>query len=263
MRHEPAGDVDYETGGHAYASIRQPEPAFATAIRAALGDARTLINVGAGAGSYEPADLEVTPVEPSAVMRAQRPSTLAAAVDAVAEDLPFDDLSFDAALASVTVHQWRDLTKGLGEIRRVTRGPVVIMTFDPDALRSFWLGAYVPTLMNYEAGRMPPIATLIDALGGQTAVTALPIPARCRDGFAEAYFGRPEAFLDERVRASQSAWRFIGDDERDAGLSMLAHDLRDGTWDQRFGFLRDAPSFRGALRLLVNTPSRLTPGDRQ
>ena len=121
MRETPAGDFDYERGDIDYAAIRQPEPVFADAIRRALGDVKTLVNVGAGAGSYEPGDLEVTPVEPSASMRRQRPAHLSPAVDGVAEALPFDDKSFDAALATITIHQWRDLEQGLDDQTRLYR----------------------------------------------------------------------------------------------------------------------------------------------
>jgi ubiquinone/menaquinone biosynthesis C-methylase UbiE len=134
MRDRPAGDFDYESGGAHYSAIRQPEPVIAQAIREALGSAHSLLNVGAGAGSYEPLELEVTAVEPSARLREQRPSHLSRAIDAVAENLPFDDRSFDASLASITIHQWSDLEAGLLEMRRVTRGPVVLTTFDPAAL---------------------------------------------------------------------------------------------------------------------------------
>ena len=134
-----AGDVDYGEIGATYARYRQPEPAIAAQILAALGDARTVLNVGAGAGSYEPVDRIVTAIEPSASMRAQRPGQLTAAIDGVAEALPFPNASFDAAMASVTVHQWSDLERGLVEMRRVTRGPVVILTGDPDCFADYWL----------------------------------------------------------------------------------------------------------------------------
>jgi Methyltransferase domain len=137
-----AGDADYATIGQAYTRYRRPDPRIAAHLAEALGPARTVLNVGAGAGSYEPADREVIPVEPSASMRAQRPAGLAAAVDATAENLPFDDDSFDAAMTTFSVHQWGDLRGGLREMRRVTRGPVVVLTCDPDLVRAFWLYEY-------------------------------------------------------------------------------------------------------------------------
>lgn len=253
MRQEPAGDFDYERSGDGYAQIRRPEPAFATRIRRALGGASTLLNVGAGSGSYEPTDLTVTAVEPSASMRSQRPLHLTEAIDAVAEELPFDDDSFDAALASVTVHQWRDLPAGLAEIRRVTTGPVVIMTFDPVALERFWLTDYAPEMMRIESGRMPSIDLLGQLLGGQIALEHLPIPHGCSDGFAEAFFGRPEAFLSDDVRRSQSAWGFVSPEEERRSVLALTSALEDGSWDARHGALREAATYDGSLRLVIST----------
>jgi SAM-dependent methyltransferase len=255
VRQDPAGDVDYEAGGTGYAEVRRPEPRFAAAIRRALGEARTLVNVGAGAGSYEPADMEVTPVEPSAAMRSQRPPSLAPAIDATAEDLPFPDDAFDAALASVTIHQWRDLARGLAEVRRVTRGPVVILTFDPVALHRFWLTGYAPDMMAHECGRMPPLEAVVDALGGSSTVDGLPIPFDCSDGFAEAFFGRPEALLDERVRRAQSAWNFVGRDAERRAVDRLAGALDSGAWDAAHGVLRTTAEYHGALRLVTARPA--------
>jgi len=254
MRAVPAGDFDYEQHGAHYSAIRRAEPRFARRIRDALGDASSLINVGAGAGSYEPEDMTVTPVEPSASMRSQRPAHLAPAVDAVAEDLPFPDGAFDAALASVTVHQWSDLGRGLAELRRVTRGPVVIMTFDPVPLRKFWLAEYAPEMMVRESDRMPDLGELAARLTGNVRIDELSIPSGCADGFAEAYFGRPEAFLDARVRRSQSAWGFVDGDEERRSVERLRAALADGTWDRRFGGLRSASEYSGSLRLVVALP---------
>jgi len=252
VRSEPAGDVDYESTGRHYSAIRRPEPEFVAAIRVALEDAQSLINIGAGAGSYEPTDMLVTAIEPSASMRLQRPEYLVPAIDAVAEELPFPDQTFDSALASVTIHQWRDLAKGLSEMRRVTRGPIVIMTFDPDALRKFWLTDYSPELMSYEAGRMPRLDTVVDLLSGRSTVINLPIPRECRDGFAEAYFGRPEGFLNADVRLSQSSWGFIPKSEQESAVDRLRADIDDGRWDQRFGYLRTMSHYEGSLRLIIN-----------
>ncbi|MCO5092978.1 class I SAM-dependent methyltransferase [Bosea sp. (in: a-proteobacteria)] len=149
-----AGDADYGRIGAGYSRFRQPEPAIARLIEQALGDARTVLNVGAGAGSYEPAGRQVTPVEPSAAMRAERPADLPVAVDAAAEELPFADRSFDAAMASFTIHQWRDLERGLGEMRRVTRGPVVILSCDPERVSEFWLNDYAPDVLANDPGAL-------------------------------------------------------------------------------------------------------------
>jgi SAM-dependent methyltransferase len=249
-----AGDADYGTIGLDYAQYRQPEPAFAAAIRDALGDANTLLNVGAGAGSYEPTDLDVTAVEPSAAMRAQRPTGSAPAIDAVAESLPFPDDAFDASLASFTVHQWRDLRAGLREVRRVTRGPVVILTCDPSALQASWLDEYAPEVIATEAGRYPRIEDIRAELGGTITVSVLPIPLACTDGFSEAYYGRPEALLDPGARRANSAWSFVGRDVEERFERMLRHDLDDGAWDARHGQLRTQPTYDGSLRLIVGQP---------
>ncbi|QDZ15580.1 class I SAM-dependent methyltransferase [Humibacter ginsenosidimutans] len=246
-----AGDADYGVIGPGYSRYRQPEPAFSDAIRAALGSARTLVNVGAGAGSYEPDHLTVTAVEPSAAMRAQRPAGSAPVVDAVAEDLPFDDCAFDAALASFTVHQWRDLQRGLREIRRVTSGPVVILTADPSALERSWINDYAPEVIATEGGRYPTITDLRSGLGGTVTVENVPIPLGCVDGFSEAYFGRPEALLDPGARRANSAWSFVSQDIEHRFERDLRADLASGAWDDRYGHLRTQPTFDGSLRLIV------------
>jgi SAM-dependent methyltransferase len=254
-RRAPAGDFDYESAGSGYARLRRPDPRLAALVHAGLGDARTVVNVGAGAGSYEPADRLVTAVEPSAAMRSQRPAGLSAAVDAVAQSLPFADDSFDAAMATVTVHQWPDPAAGLRELRRVARGPVVILTFDADALDRLWLFSYFPELLAIERGRFPAIAAIRTALAGVSSVAPVPIPIDCVDGFAEAYYARPEAFLDPDVRGSQSGWGFLPAAATRVGLDRLRADLDSGDWDRRFGALRRQPEFVGAVRLITAVPS--------
>ncbi|MHA7984767.1 methyltransferase domain-containing protein [Rathayibacter sp. CAU 1779] len=249
-----AGDADYSVIGVGYARYRRPEPAFASAIADALGDAMTLVNIGAGAGSYEPTELDVTAVEPSAAMRAQRPVGSAPVVDAIAERLPFADDAFDAALASFTVHQWRDLRAGLREARRVTSGPVVILTGDPTALRSFWLNEYAPEVIATEAARYPDLADIRSGLGGVVTVTELPIPLKCTDGFSEAYYGRPEALLDPGARLANSAWSFVDPSVGERFERTLRADLDSGAWDARHGHLRIQPFFNGSLRLIVGRP---------
>jgi SAM-dependent methyltransferase len=249
-RPAPAGDFDYEAHGARYAAIRRPDPRIAAQVHAALGAAETVVNVGAGAGSYEPEDRAVVAVEPSATMRAQRPHRLPA-VDATAERLPFDDGAFDAAMAMTTIHQWSDLHRGLGEMRRVARGPVVILTFDGAALDRLWLAGYAPELMVAEARRMPPTDRVLAALGGTGTVAEVPIPLDCTDGFTEAFYGRPERFLDPDVRRAQSAWGFVAPGVEDRAVAHLARDLDSGAWDARFGALRTQPWFIGAVRLVV------------
>lgn len=248
------GDFDYESNGHGYADVRRPDPRIAARIHAALGDARTVLNVGAGAGSYEPSDRYVVAVEPSARMRAQRPAGAAPAVDATASRLPFDDDSFDAVMATVTVHQWADLSLGLSELRRVARGPVVILTFDGDALSLHWLTSYVPELIAAESRRMPPVASIARMIGPRVSVVPVPIPLDCTDGFTEAFYGRPERFLDPAVRAAQSSWAFVDPAVAARGVDRLRADLGSGTWDARHGHLRTQPEFHGSMRLLVGRP---------
>ncbi len=226
------------------------DPQIAAQIRAALGDARTVLNVGAGAGAYEPADRAVTAVEPSEAMRAQRPPHLPRAVDAVAEALPFADASFDAAMSTFSAHHWRDLDKGLAEMRRVTRGPVVILTSDPDRVGDFWLADYAPEPTRLRAARYPAIGTIVSALGGRCRVETVPIPRDCADDFTEAFYGRPEMFLDPAVRRS-SGWDQLAAEAAAAFEAKLRDDLRSGAWDARHGALRTQPCFAGSLRLIV------------
>jgi SAM-dependent methyltransferase len=251
----PAGDYDYEQGGAGYALRRRTDPSIAALIRGALGPATSIINVGAGTGSYEPDDLEVTAVEPSAMMRSQRPARLTCALDAVAEALPFDDDTFDAAMATVTIHQWSDADQGLREMRRVSRGPVVILTFDGDALDEFWLASFAPEMIAAERRRYPKIDHVLEVLGGKSTVTIVPVPHDCPDGFTEAFYGRPEAFLDVAVRRSQSAWSFVSQDVEAASVEKLRSSLESGEWDARYEDLRYQPEYLGSLRLIVATPA--------
>lgn len=250
-----AGDADYSVIGADYAAYRRADPRIFSAIEAAFGTARTVVNVGAGAGSYEPADRDMTAVEPSAAMRAQRPPHLARAIDATAESLPFPNDAFDAALASFTVHQWGDLRAGLRELRRVTAGPVVVLTCDPAALDRFWLRDYAPEVIVTEASRYPPTAAIVEGLGGTLDVSAIPIPLGCTDGFGEAYYGHPEALLDPGARRANSAWSFVDDAVSERFERSLREDLDSGLWEARYGALRAAPSFAGSLRLVVSRPS--------
>lgn len=250
-----AGDYDYDAGGTGYAQQRRADPRIAALVHDALGDARTVLNVGAGAGSYEPADREVTAVEPSAAMRAQRPPHLAPAIDGTAEALPFADDAFDGAMAMVTIHQWRDVERGLRELRRVARGPVVVLTFDGSALDRLWLAEYVPELIAAERRRYPAIERVRELLGGTSTVVEVPIPIDCSDGFTEAYYARPEHFLDPAVRQAQSAWGFVDAAAIERGIGRLRADLDSGAWDRGYGYLRAQPEFVGALRLVTARPT--------
>ncbi len=250
-----AGDVDYHAHGVGYANRRRTDPRIARRIEHALGSARTIVNVGAGAGSYEPSGRGVLAVEPSTAMLTQRPADAAPAVRSVAASLPLGDASVDAAMAMVTVHQWPDAPAGLLELRRVARRAVVLLTFDPDALDALWLAEYSPELYEAERARYPAMDELSAVLGPGTTIEPVPVPFDCVDGFTEAFYGRPEAFLDPAVRGSQSAWSFVDDADEDRAVAKLADDLASGRWDARHGHLRTEPEFVGALRLVVSRPS--------
>ncbi len=251
-----AGDADYGAIGGGYARYRRADPRIAAVVSAALGDARTVVNVGAGAGSYEATHLEVTAVEPSAAMRAQRPAHLPQAVDAVAERLPFPDGAFDAAMTTFSIHQWSDTAAGLREMRRVTRGPVVILTCDPARVRDFWLYRYAPLVLDTEARRYPAIAGITAALGGDVTVEPLPVPIDCTDGFNEGYYGRPELLLDPAARQACSAWSFVAPESARHSTARLRADLTDGTWDAHHGHLRREPHLNGSLVLVRAVPGR-------
>jgi Methyltransferase domain len=249
-----AGDFDYETRGAGYGSRRRTDRRIEEQVHAALGDARSVINVGAGTGSYEPEDRYVVAVEPSASMRSQRTVSKVPAIDGRAESLPFDDATFDAAMAIVTVHQWSDCSAGLRELRRVSRGPVVVMTFDGGELDRFWLARYAPELIEAERRRYPTIGAIREVLGGRSTVLEVTIPLDCADGFTEAFYGRPEAFLESEVRRSQSAWGFVDRATEESSVRRLADALARGRWDAEFGHLRTQGEFVGSLRLVTAVP---------
>lgn len=249
-----AGDADYASIGAIYRNYRIADPRIATFVHAALGNARKVLNVGAGTGSYEPTDRDVTPVEPSATMREKRSPHLPTAIDACAERLPFPDHYFDATMGTFTVHQWVDLAAGLSEVRRVTRGPVAFLTCDPTLLRTYWLYEYAPEVIETEASRYPQISRLAAGLAGTTTVTPVPIPLDCTDGFNDAYYGRPELLLDPNARLACSAWSFVDPLAVARFETNLANDLANGTWDARYGHLRKQKFLEGSLVLVVSTP---------
>lgn len=238
----------YDRIGQGYRRHRQPDPRIAALVRDALGDARSVVNVGAGAGSYEPTDREVVAVEPSETMIAQRPQGSAPVVQASAESLPFADGSFDASMAILTIHHWGDRSRGLGELRRVARRRVVILTHLPDAA-PFWLtDDYVPEITAMDRGIFPSIAD-IEATLGPARVSAVPVPHDCIDGFLGAYWRRPEAYLDPAVRASISGFAKLP--STDDGVERLRADLASGAWERRNGSLRGLASLDLGYRLVV------------
>jgi SAM-dependent methyltransferase len=241
----------YDTIGTGYVVTRRTEPRIAAQVWAALGDARTVLNVGAGTGSYEPTDRDVTAVEPSAVMRAQRPAGTAPCVAASAESLPFDDGSFDAAMAISTVHHWPDPIAGLREMRRVARR-VVVLTHDTDDaawLHRFWLTRdYLPEVAAMIAGR-PSVDRLAGAIGARRE--PVPIPWDCVDGFFEAHWRRPEAYLGDRVRRGVSVWARVGPRAERRAVDALREDLTSGRWAERNRELLDLDAAELGLRLLI------------
>ncbi|MEU3601109.1 MerR family transcriptional regulator [Streptomyces sp. NPDC006798] len=241
----------YDLIGAAYPATRRTEPRIAAQVWAALGDARTVLNVGAGTGSYEPPDREVTAVEPSAVMRARRPPGAARCVAADAERLPFEDQTFDAAMAFSTVHHWRDPIAGLREMRRVARRVVVFTheTGDPGWRHRFWLSRdYLPEVAGLVAGR-PPLERLVRAVGGRTEPVL--VPWDCADGFFEAHWRRPEAYLDEEVRRAVSVWTRVGPAAERRAVAALRADLDSGRWAERNPELAGLGAAELGLRLIV------------
>jgi SAM-dependent methyltransferase len=228
---------------------RRTEPRIAEQVWAALGDAQTVLNVGAGTGSYEPADRTVTAVEPSAVMRAQRPHGAAPCLAAIAERLPFPDHSFDAAMAFATVHHWRDPIAGVREMRRVARRVVVFTcdTTDRSWRRRFWLTRdYLPEVAASPVGLATELAGAIGA-----RVEPVLVPWDCADGFFEAYWRRPEAYLDENVRRGISIWTAIGPDVEQRAVRSLRDDIDSGRWAERNHELLGLDAAELGLRLLI------------
>ena len=240
-------NAHYNTIGLNYADLRKPDPRIGAMIRNALGDAKTVLNVGAGAGSYEPTDLRVTAIEPSAEMIAQRPASDTTVIQGVAEDLPFEDQSFDASMAALTIHHWSDQAKGLREMRRVTRGNIVLLTFDPD-VQSFWLFDYIPGLIALDDKQMPKLAAYREWLG-DVKIMPVPVPYDCLDGFMSAYWRRPTAYLDPKVRAAISPFWALGDISEE--LLKLERDLESGEWAKRYQRLLNRDSLDCGYRLIV------------
>ncbi|MEM7080111.1 MAG: class I SAM-dependent methyltransferase [Pseudomonadota bacterium] len=222
----------YDTIGVNYANLRQADPRIAAQIDDALGTAKRVVNVGAGAGSYEPAGREVTALEPSAQMIAQRSPTAAAAVQGSAEALPFDDNTFDAAMALLTIHHWPDKPRGVGQMCRVATDRVLFLTYDPE-FRGLWQMDYFPQLTELDDGNMPSMSEFAGWLGDAVEICDVHVPWDCSDGFLYAFWRRPAAYLDARIRAGISAfWAIDGVDD---GVACLQADLASGAWEARYG----------------------------
>ena len=240
-------DALYDRIGIDYADLRKPDPRIARRIHDVLGSATSVLNVGGGTGSYEPADRQVTAVEPSAEMIRQRNAAAAPAVQGRAESLPFADDTFDAAMAILTVHHWTDKAAGLREMRRVARGPVVILTFDPFH-RGSWLTDYLPQLAELDEAQMPHMSDY-EAWIGPVSISPVPIPKDCSDGFLYAYWHRPEAYLDPRIRRGSSS--FWTSPDLNDGLARLEADLASGEWSRRYRHLLDLDELDVGYRLVV------------
>ncbi len=241
---------EYDDIGRLYTRHRRPDPRIAAQIDAALGDAASVINVGAGTGSYEPTGRQVVAVDPSAVMIAQRPPHAAPALRARAEALPFPTGSFDAALAVLTVHHWTDIAGGLAELVRVANR-VVVLTFDDAVHGGLWVTTdYLPESNELPSAR-PPAPQFMAQCIEATRIEVVPIAADCVDGFNWAYWRRPEAYLDPEVRACISALAQLPDDLVASRLEQLRVDLDDGTWMARHAHLLDMTSIDGGLRLVI------------
>jgi SAM-dependent methyltransferase len=241
----------YDSIGATYSRTRRADPRITEALLTALGDARSLVNVGAGVGAYEPSDRQVLAVEPSRVMLAQRLPTAAPAIRASAERLPLADNSFDAAMAVLSDLHWADRARGLCELRRVARERVVVLTLDVERAPDFWL------VRDYLPGAVPKstmtIKRILEHLGGGRSIE-VPIPRDCRDGFIHAFWRRPEAFLDPTIRASMSFLASLPARQVDAALERLRRDINSGAWANRNGELLELEALDCGYRLVIADP---------
>lgn len=249
-------DATYDRIGVGYGQQRRGDPRIGARIGAALGDARTVLNIGAGTGSYEPRDREVTAVEPSAEMISQRPAAAAPVVQASAESLPFGDDSFDAAMAVLTAHHWTDLNAGLNEMLRVTRLRVVIVSFDSAALEELWITAdYFPEMLQLKRPSGTSSRNLVKMLPAATS-SPLPVPGDCEDHFFAALWARPELLFDEDVVRPMWVWQNISEEAKRKGRKRLAADLESGAWERHYGHLREKSELDVGLRLIVSELDR-------
>ncbi len=240
----------YDRMGLGYSGVRRADPRIEAAIWGALGDAKSVLNVGAGAGSYEPPDCQVIAVEPSPVMIAQRPPGSATVIEAVVESLPLEDKSVDAAMGVFTMQHWDDVDRGLAEVLRVTRERVVLLTLDLDVTADMWLCRdYLPEIIEHDRRAFPSIE-LLESILPNMEIDTIPVSNDCSDGFCVALWGRPEAHLDPGVRRASSTWHQLPPAAVDRGLGRLRHDLESGEWDRRHGELRNLASLDVGLRLV-------------
>jgi SAM-dependent methyltransferase len=246
----------YDEIGRGYSRTRREDPRFRALIHAALGDARTVANVGAGAGAYEPADRHVIAIEPSDVMAAQRPHRIPPAVRANAGNIPLRDHSVDAAMAILTIHHWDEqLEIGVQELRRVARGAVVILTYDASVSCSMWLMAdYLPEVVALDRRIFPPPGQIAQWLGGNVRIDKVPIPADTPDWSLGSFWAHPERVLDANARAATSGFARMPGNVVDRVVTEVSRDLASGLWDQRHGNLRHLDALDVGLRLVVAQP---------
>jgi SAM-dependent methyltransferase len=243
----------YDTIGAGYARTRREDPRLRRRIEAALGDARTVVNVGAGTGSYEPRDRHVVAIEPSDVMAAQRPPDLAPAIRATADDLPLRDDAVDAAMAVLTIHHWDDgRERGVRELRRVARGPVVVVTYDPAVSGEMWLVRdYLPEVAALDLRIFPPPAQVAEWLGGDVRCEVVPVPADTSDWMLGSFWAHPERVLDRAAREATSGFARMAPDVVERVIAAVGRDLASGAWDARYGHLRELDALDAGLRLIV------------
>lgn len=246
----------YDTIGSGYSGNRREDPQLSDRIHSSLGTARSVVNVGAGTGSYEPKDRDVVAVEPSAVMVSQRPSGAAPVVRGSASRLPLRDHSVDAAMAVLTIHHWDDdLDSGLAELRRVTRGPVVVVTYDTEVSNQMWLiQDYLPEVAALDSSTFPLIGRLARALGGDVEIEVVLTPHDTPDWTLGSFWAHPERVLDVGARSSTSGLARMEPAVIDRLVADLRRDLDDGSWEQRHGHLRGLPAFDAGMRLLIAHP---------
>jgi SAM-dependent methyltransferase len=256
------GDARYDLIGTEYAATRREDPRIAALIRSALGEARTVVNVGAGAGSYEPRDRNVVAIEPSEVMIAQRDPSLPPAIRSGAYPLPLEDRSMDAAMAVLTIHHWdEDQERGVREMRRVARGPVVILTIDAEVSSRMWLMAdYLPEVAELDRRIFTTPETLARWLGGDVDLRGVPISRDTPDWSLGSFWAHPERVLDAQARNSTSGFARMPREVVDRVVQAVERDLHDGTWEARHGHLHELDEYDAGLRLLVSTVPPDPPG---
>lgn len=246
----------YDTIGSGYSHNRREDPQLRDRIIGSLGDARSVVNVGAGSGSYEPQDRLVVAIEPSVVMISQRAADAAPVVRASARRLPLRDDSVDAAMAVLTIHHWDEgLDAGLTELRRVARGPVVVVTYDADVSNQMWLiRDYLPEVAALDRSTFPSIDRLASALGGDVEIDVVLTSRDTPDWTLGSFWAHPERVLDARARNSTSGLARMEPAVIDRLVTELRRDLDDGSWEQRYGSLRDQSAFDSGMRLIIARP---------